>query len=156
MARISMPADFAEKYGNKNWTKAELAKKREEEINMSGEEIVPSDFLPTDLHDRFYWFVHEFEEYGILANVDSDSLSRYIMADAQYWEATELLNEMSPDEDGYSRLSNVQNRYFNQTQSLSKELGLTMVSRTKLKREENEDEERELTKEEQMFGGMLD
>lgn len=155
MPRFNMPSHLAEEIGKKNWTKAELEEKRRTEVVMIGDNIQPSGFLPEHLHKQFKWFVDEFEEYGILANVDSDALSRYVMADYQYWETTEILNEMKPDEEGYSRISNVQNRYFNQTQALAKELGLTMVSRGKLKRDTDEDDERELTKEEKLFSGLL-
>lgn len=155
MPRFNMPSHLAEKVGNKNWTKEEMAEKRRTEVVMIGDNIQPSSFLPEHLHDQFQWFVDEFEDYGILANIDSDALSRYVMADYQYWEATEILNKMKPDEEGYSRISNVQNRYFNQTQALAKELGLTMVSRGKLKKEDDEGEQREMTREEQLFSGAL-
>ena len=88
MARGNIPSHLVPLVGKKNWTKAELEEKKRREVILDGESIRPSEHLPTNLHDRFYWFVNEFEGLGILANVDSDAISRYIMADEKYWEIT--------------------------------------------------------------------
>lgn len=154
MAQINFPSKFAEEHGGKNWTKAELKEKRETEVVLNNNNIQPSSFLPDYLHDRFYWFVNEFKDMGILNNVDGDALSRYVMADYNYWKINDELEKMEVTEDGYSRLNNVQNRLHTQALQLSKELGLTMAARGKLKREQEEDKE-EQSDEEKLFGKAL-
>lgn len=155
MAQISFPSQFAKEHGSKNWTKAELKEKEESEVILDDEQIEPSSFLPEEHHERFHWFVNEFAEMGILNNVDGDALSRYIMADFNYWKVNDELEQMNVAEEGYSRLSNVQNRFFNQAISLSKELGLTMAARGKLKREKEDENKKEQSPEEKLFGNAL-
>ena len=154
MAQINFPSKFAKEHGGKNWTKAELREKQETEVIVDGSDIEPSSFLPKELHKKFYWLVSEFEGFGILGNVDSDALSRYIMADHNYWKVNETLENLEVTDERYNSLTLIQNRYFNQAQNLAKELGLTMVSRTKLKRDQKEDEE-EQSEEEKLFGKSL-
>lgn len=154
MAQINFPSKFAEEHGGKNWTKAELKEKRETEVVVDDSHIEPSSFLPEELHEKFYWFVSEFKEFGILGNVDSDALSRYIMANNNYWKVNEALEDLDVTDEKYNSLTLIQNRYFNQAHNLAKELGLTMVSRTKLKREKAE-ENKEQTEEEKLFGKSL-
>ena len=155
MAQINFPSEYAKNHGSKNWTKAELKEKAETEVVLDNESIEPSTFLPKEHHERFQWFVSEFADMGILNNVDGDALSRYIMADFNYWKVNDQLESMDVAEEGYSRLSNVQNRYFNQAIALSKELGLTMAARGKLKRETNDDTKKEQSPEEKLFGNAL-
>lgn len=155
MGQINLPADIAEKYGSKHYTKKELQAKRFREVKADGSNIQPSAFLPKKLYDRFYWFVDEFKEFNILANVDSDALCRYLIADNEYWKVTKTLEKMSPTDEKYSSLTTIQNRFFNQSLALSKELGLTMVSRTKLRKGETKEEDKEQTEEEILFGKAL-
>ena len=155
MARVNLPSKFAEDHGKKNYTKAELKEKAESEVIVDDSKIEPSSFLPEKLHDKFYWFVEEFGDVGILGNVDSDALSRYVMADHNYWKTNKALEKMAVTNEAYGGLTLIQNRYFNQSMALAKELGLTMVSRSKLKRDDKEDAEKELTDEEKLFGSSL-
>ena len=154
MARINLPSHLAEAHGRKNYTKAELEEKRRTEVVMDGSNIKPSPFLPEELHEKFHWFVEQFEEYGIFADVDSDSLSKYVMADYHYWQLNEKLASIDVTDEEYHRTVNTQQKFFNQSVNLAKELGLTMVSRSKLSREEVETE-KEQSPEEKLFGNAL-
>src|SRR5699024_11158517 len=62
MARGNIPSHLVPLVGKKNWTKAELEEKKRREVILDGESIQPSEHLPKNLHDRFYWFVNERSE----------------------------------------------------------------------------------------------
>lgn len=155
MARPNLPSEIAKEYGRKNYTKAELAEKERTEVILPGDDIKPSPHLPSELHEKFYWLINEFADFGILSNVDSDAISRYIMADNSYWKMTELVNDMDFGDPDYNKMTNIQNRYYGQAKELSKELGLTMVSRMKLRKDETKIEPDEETDEDILFGGKL-
>lgn len=155
MARNNLPSHLAKEFGRKNYTKAELAEKERTEVILSGEDIKPSPHLPSHLHEKFYWLVGEFEDVGILSNVDSDAISRYIMADDSYWKMTEVVNDMDFGDPDYNKMTNIQNRYYGQSKELAKELGLTMVSRMKLRKDESKTEPEPKTDEDFLFGDKL-
>lgn len=154
MARTKMPSKLAKEGSAKHFTKAELAEREAEEVAMSCEDIKPSEFLPDLLHKRFFWIVEQFKEYGILSNVDGDALSMYLIAVDGYRKATIELRKMGVANKKYLPVLKVQKEYFSQATILAKELGLTMVSRSKLKRKE-EDKKEPLTEEQILFGGDL-
>ena len=154
MARGNIPSHLVPLVGKKNWTKSELEEKKRREVILDGESIRPSEHLPTNLHDRFYWFVNEFEGLGILANVDSDAISRYIMADEKYWEVTEYVEGMDVDDPDFNKITNIQKRYFDQSTTLAKELGLTFKSRMGLKKPDDQDDKPQ-SDEEKLFGKAL-
>ena len=155
MAQPKYPTAYLKKHSTAVYSKADMKKREESEVVLNDDRIEPSSFLPEEHHERFRWFVDEFAEMGILNNVDGDALSRYIMADFNYWKVNDELEQMNVAEEGYSRLSNVQNRFFNQAIALSKELGLTMAARGKLKREKEDETEKEQSPEEKLFGNAL-
>ena len=155
MAQPKYPTAYLKKHSTAVYSKADMKKREESEVILNDDRIEPSSFLPEEHHERFHWFVNEFAEMGILNNVDGDALSRYIMADFNYWKVNDELEQMNVAEEGYSRLSNVQNRFFNQAIALSKELGLTMAARGKLKREKEDENKKEQTPEEKLFGNAL-
>ena len=155
MARVNMPSHLAEKIGSKNWTKAELEEKRRTEVVMSGDNIKPSPYLDKSLHEKFYWIVEQFEEFGIIADLDSDTLSRYIQVDHKYWQIVDYIETLSFDDPEFNKMTNIQNRYHTQALSLAKELGMTMVSRSKMVRTKSEDEGKEQTMEENLFANRL-
>lgn len=153
MGRTKMTSKMAKQQGSsgKHFTKAELKKREKEEVILPDSELKPNDYLPEKFHKRFYWFVEQFKDFGILSNVDSDALSRYVMADEMYWEVTKVLNQMTCIDPEYPKIQAVQDKYFKQVQALALQMGMTMVSRSKLKREKTEDEEKELSMADQLF-----
>lgn len=152
MAQHNLPSHIAREFGKKNYTKAELREKEETEVVISGDNIVPSPFLPSELHPKFEAIVEEFEDFNIMADIDADAISRYIMADYNYWMVNEQMLEMEYTHPQFNKLSNIQNRYLAQANKLSDMLGLTMVSRMKLRKTPSTDETDKPSEEEILFG----
>ncbi|WP_051221021.1 hypothetical protein [Eremococcus coleocola] len=155
MAQYNMPAEWAKKYSNKHYTKAEIEEKRRTEIRMKDDEIVPTDSLPDELHDRFYWFIDQFEGTGLMSNLESDTLCRYLVAEKLYWELTAEMAELDYVDPDYTKLSHLQNRYHKQTLDYGKELGIGFLSRNKLRKDKEQIEEEPETKEQKLFGSAL-
>ncbi|MBK0347885.1 P27 family phage terminase small subunit [Aerococcaceae bacterium zg-ZJ1578] len=154
MAKPNTPSHLMEKT-KKHYTKAEMKERKAREVTAKSNDIKPSSFLPKTLHKRFKWFVEEMAEWGILSNLDADSLSRYILADQKYWEVQKEMAQLDFSDPAYGRLSTLENKYFDQTLKLATQLGLTMVGRMKLDRRKGETETEELTEEETLFGNAL-
>lgn len=153
--RKNMPSHLIEQgYGNKNWTKAEIEHKKKTEVIMDGSKITPPKTLPKKYHKKFKWLVNEFDGLGILANVDSDAIARYIVSDEKYWEITKKLETMDVSDPDLNKITTIQQRYFNQALQLAKELGLTFKSRMGLKKPET-DEEKPQNEAEEMFLNLI-
>ena len=154
MGRHKMPSKLAKNCSRKHFTKAELEEREREELDIATDAILPNDDLPLELHKRFFELVKEHEPHGIFTNLDSDALSRYVFAEWNYWKASKALAGMNiMDNYAFRETLKIQKEFFNQTNALAKELGMTMVSRSKLKREK--EKEQETTPDIEMFGDML-
>lgn len=154
MAKPITPSHLMDRT-NKHYTKAEIKERKAREVSVKSDNIKPSSFLPKSLHKRFNHFVKEMEEWGILSNLDSDALSRYILADHKYWEVQKVMEDIDFEDTAYQRLSTLENKYFDQTLKLAAQLGLTMTGRMKLDKRKGKQEEVEQSEEEALFGNAL-
>ena len=155
MPRDNLPSKIAKEFGRKNYTKAELLEKEKTEVIAPEDDVQPSRSLPKRLHKRFFWYVEQFKGMGILTNVDTEALSRYLIYVDHFWKIQKLLDEANPDEEGYTTLVNNLNKYSDRALNLEKELGLTMVSRMKIKKSDESKEDKPKTTEELLFGEAL-
>lgn len=152
MARTNLPSHLALKYGKKNWTKAEIKEKQMTEVIMSGDNIQPSKHLTKKQKEQFNWYVEQFKEDGILANVDSNALSRYVMLNDEYWKLTKTLKKLDMLDAQYEKVYKLRTSCSTQLITLEKELGLTLVSRSKIRKDKNKKEEaKEKTTAERLF-----
>ena len=155
MARANLPSKIAKEYGKKNWTKAELKEKEETEVITPEDEVLPSELLPKRLHERFFWYVQQFEGLGILTNVDSEALSRYLIYIDGFWNMQRELATMDVGDPDYNSTFLNMNRFSDKALALEKELGLTMVSRMKIKKPADAGKEKPKTTEDVLFGEAL-
>lgn len=155
MARPSVPHEFAVNFGGKNYTKEELEEKKRSEIVFNSDQFEPSETLPEHLHEKFYWFVEQYEGTGLLTNLDVDTLCHYLIANEQYWLLTERMYELGVSDEEYGKTTVLQNRYHKQTLDYAKELGMTFLSRTRLRKDDKQDEDKPKSEEEQLFGDAL-
>lgn len=149
--RHKLPSNIAKEYGRKNYTKEELRQREAEEVVMAYDNIAPSPSLPEHLHERFWWYVSEFKEHGIVASVDGDAFSRYVMTEWQYWQVTEKLEKISPGSKKYLPLLQVQDKLFKNLRSIGNDLGLTMVSRMKITKPKKQEDDKPQTNAQKLF-----
>lgn len=155
MPNNRLPIDFAVHHGNLKISNEEIERRRAAEVTAKDDDIKPNDFLPEHLHDKFYWYANQLEEFDLMTNLDCDSLSRYVELQESYEEVTNRLKTLDILEDigTYKLLEVIQNKRLKELRQLGNDLGMTMVGRAKLSKPVKE--EKEPTPEEQMFGGML-
>lgn len=155
MPNHKKPIDFLVHHGNAKLTKAEIEKRRKSEVVAKTDHIVPSSFLDSKLHDKFYWYVDQLSEFDLMSNLDSDSLSRYVELQDSYELLTKQINKLDiiKNIDLYKQLEVIQNKRLKELRMLGNDLGLTMVGRAKLSKPVKDNEEE--TPEQRLFGGNL-
>lgn len=155
MPNHKKPVDFIVHHGNAKLSKEEINERRKSEVIARQDEIKPSAFLNEKLHDKFYWYADQLEEFGLMSNLDSDSLSRYVQLQDSYEDLVKSMDSLHivNDLELYKHLEVMQNKRLKELRMLSNDLGLTMVGRAKLSKPVKE--EHEPTPEEKLFGRSL-
>lgn len=139
MGRKKEPVNVLLAKGKKHLTKEEIEKRKNEELPVYDDKIVAPKTLPKKYHKDFNFYVEELRRLNILSNLDVELLSNYIIIKNLYDAVVRALID-NPFNDG---LVKVQDKYFKQLITLSRELGLTVSSRLKLivpKKEEDKKE----------------
>ncbi|MCC9263412.1 phage terminase small subunit P27 family [Bacillus velezensis] len=168
MARPRQPVDLLLVKGKKNLTKQEIEERRAQEVKAPNDKVKAPSYLPKDLKREFKKIADELKNIGIMTNLDVDALARFLFAQKQYLEMTEVLLEtpitaLVEDDDGnkfevanktYSDLLINQDKLFKQCRQASSDLGLTISSRCKLVIPKKDDGKQK-TKEEERFGGRM-
>ncbi|ADF59134.1 terminase [Bacillus amyloliquefaciens] len=168
MARPRQPVDLLLVKGKKNLTKQEIEERRAQEVKAPNDKVKAPSYLPKDLKREFKKIADELKNIGIMTNLDVDALARFLFAQKQYLEMTEVLLEtpitaLVEDDDGnkfevanktYSDLLINQDKLFKQCRQASSDLGLTISSRCKLVIPKKDDGKPK-SKEEERFGGRM-
>ncbi|MEH7875753.1 phage terminase small subunit P27 family [Bacillus velezensis] len=168
MARPRQPVDLLLVKGKKNLTKQEVEERRAQEVKAPNDKVKAPSYLPKDLKREFKKISDELKNIGIMTNLDVDALARFLFAQKQYLEMTEVLLEtpitaLVEDDDGnkfevanktYSDLLINQDKLFKQCRQASSDLGLTISSRCKLVIPKKDDGKPK-SKEEERFGGRM-
>lgn len=137
MAGKRQPTDLVLLNGRKHLTKAEIEARRASEIKApapKSKRVKPPAYLPESLHKKFRSLAKQLIEIGILAEIDYDSLARYLLAEQAYLAVTEQVNRAIANQaiSLLDDLSKTQARYFNQCSRAAADLGLTISSRCRL------------------------
>ncbi|WP_415272766.1 phage terminase small subunit P27 family [Bacillus siamensis] len=168
MARPRQPVDLLLVKGKKNLTKQEIEERQAQEVKAPNDKVKAPSYLPKDLKREFKKIADELKNIGIMTNLDVDALARFLFAQKQYLEMTEVLLEtpitaLVEDDDGnkfevanktYSDLLINQDKLFKQCRQASSDLGLTISSRCKLVIPKKDDGKPK-SKEEERFGGRM-
>lgn len=134
MARPRQPVDLLIHKGKKNLTKAEIEKRRSEELHVPFTDVSPPDYLPEKLRLEFTEIADKLLSLKIMTELDEDTLARYLLSKQQYLQFTSLLNKAAREGrlGEMERLSRLQDKAFKQCRSGAVDLGLTISSRCKL------------------------
>jgi len=157
MAGTRQPTDLVILKGKKHLTKAEIEERKEKEIVAPNDNVTAPKYLPKRLKDKFEEIASELVEIGIMANIDSDALARYLVANDRYEKISKELLKLIPIEDMKieGELLKLQDRYFKQARLSANDLALTITSRCKLVMPKLQTEDKQKTKAEQRFGGRI-
>lgn len=135
MARPRQPIDLITAKGKAHLTKAQIEKRRSEELKVEGfRDVQAPDYLPEKLREEFDEIARMLLQLDIMTELDEDTLARYLLAKQQYLQYTALLNRASLQNNlsDMERLSRLQDKAFKQCRAGASDLGLTISSRAKL------------------------
>ena len=155
MSNKRQPINLILAKGNKaHLTKEEIERRKKEEIHAKDDNIQAPSYLTDELKDEFNRIASELKEIGIMSNLDSEALSRFLVSEHQYQKVVRKAIRMSPDNEKYMGLLLMQEKLFKMARQAATDLGLTISSRCKLVLPKVE-KKKELTEEERLFGGSL-
>jgi len=156
MARPRQPIDLLAAKKKKHLTKAEMEKRKNQEVNTSAGGIAPPPYLTISEKAKFNRIAKQLKEINIMAALDCDCLARHIQSETKYLMYDKLVNdymrqvtesqlktgESELDISTLSGLENLRDKALKQCRASASDLGLTISSRCKLvvpKIEEQED-----------------
>lgn len=93
MAGQRQPTDLVVMNGRKHLTKAEIEARKNAEVVAPADKVRPPTYLSKELKKKFRKLAKELLEIKLIANVDCDALARLLIAQEQFLEVTEKLNE---------------------------------------------------------------
>lgn len=149
MAGQRQPIGLVQANGRKHLTKEEIRKRTAEEVQPCTDGIEAPGYLTAAQKKQFDKIAGQLQKIKIMGETDVDALARYITAQSLYEAAVKELRKLAKDrpkkdesEFYYKELelwytlndlaAKKQDRYFKQSQTAARDLGLTISSRCKL------------------------
>jgi P27 family predicted phage terminase small subunit len=134
MARRREPVNLVLMKGKANLTKEEVETRRAQEVVAKADNVRPPAYLPKELHLEFKRIATELKRIELIANLDTDTLARFILARGEYNRTMELLRSIDPADDimFYNKVADANNKFFQQCRNSANDLGLNISSRCRL------------------------
>ena len=149
MAGPRQPTALVIANGRKHLTKDEIRQRQEREVQPCTDGIEAPSYLTAAQKKQFNKIAGQLKKIKIMGETDVDALARYITAQSLYEEAVRELRKLKKDrptdreaEGYYAELelwyalndlaTKKQDRYFKQSQTAARDLGLTISSRCRL------------------------
>ncbi|MBE6043551.1 MAG: phage terminase small subunit P27 family [Clostridium thermopalmarium] len=132
MARPRQPTDLLILKGKKHLTKKEIEERKNSEIKAPADKVEAPSYLPKKLQEEFNRIAGELIDIGIMSNLDTEALARFLIAEYQYQKVAKKSIKMSPENDKYMDMLLMQEKLFKMARQAASDLGLTISSRCKL------------------------
>ena len=149
MAGQRQPTQLVLAKGKKHFTKEELAERMAREVQPCTDGIEAPKYLTAKQKKQFDKLAGQLQKIKIMGETDVDALARYVTAQALYEDAVKELRKLDKERptdreaEGfykdlelwsvlYDMAIKRQDRYFKQSQTAARDLGLTISSRCKL------------------------
>ena len=154
MARPREPINLLEAKGKSHMTKAEIAERRDSEVQPCTDGIEAPAYLSAAQKKHFVKLAGQLEKIKIMGETDVDTLARYVVAETSYQAAVKAQRKLAKaepqkDDPAYETPADYyqavelwysaqeaadkrQERYYKQASALARDLGLTISSRCKL------------------------
>jgi P27 family predicted phage terminase small subunit len=145
MAGQKQPISLLEAKGKKHLTKAEIERRRAEEVEPCTDDITAPSYLTAAEKKRFDKLAAQLQKIKIMGETDVETLARYVTAQGLYEQAVKDLRKVQKERpknadaselihwaELLEKLDKRQDRYFKQAQTAAAALGLTISSRCKL------------------------
>lgn len=122
--------------GRKHLTKAEKADRAAREVNLPKPETMEvPQWLPAKYRKAFRSLAQELLDADMgLAQLDADTLGRYVVAQANYAAMISVIRTALTDQDveALKEDTKIQDTYFKQARACANDLGMTITSRCRL------------------------
>lgn len=128
--RHKQPVDLLLVKGKKHLTKAEIEKRKSEEIKAPADKIRAPSFLPPKLKREFHKLAKQLVALHVVTNLDVDALAKYVMTRQMYMDVTlkMLADPMAFDK----AIAAQQDKLFKQLRAAESDFGLNPTARCKL------------------------
>lgn len=134
MGRNKQPIDLVVAKGRKHLSKAEIEKRRAEELKVDFKDVQAPDYLPPKLKSEFDEIAYKLLTIGIMTELDEHTLASYLLSKQTYLQYTTLLGKATKEgryKDAMDIMV-VQDKAFKQCRASAQDMGLTISSRCKL------------------------
>ena len=101
-------------------------------IENKEELVIAPNYLTNEMKEKFYYLAAELASVKIFNHLDVDSLAQYVFNLFKFEDASETLNGLEMLDADYERISKYQERYFKMVKKGENDLGLNILTRTKL------------------------
>ena len=138
-----IPVEVIQARGAKHLTKAEIEQRKATEVKAKpAKQLRCPGWLGGELHDDFLALSRKLCKLGIVADIDADTIARYVKASDQYLRVTRQLDGAieARDAEGAAALARMQNTFFTQARQCAADLGMTVTGRAKLVIPEKEED----------------
>lgn len=134
MARPRQPVDLVLINGKKHLTKEEVKNRRTGEVDAPSDHVTPPKYLTETQKKCFRKVAKQLKNVNLVADLDCDSLARYVISLDQYIGVTQELREAKENGETVfiDTLMKRQDTYFRQCRQCAADFGLTISSRCRL------------------------
>lgn len=132
MPKQRQPTDLVVLKGQKHLTKNEIKERKNGEVIAPSDKIEPPKYLNAALKKEFERIANELINIGIMSNLDSEALSRFLVSESSYQKLSKRVLKTSIDDPFYMDLLIMQEKTFKMARTAASDLGLTISSRCKL------------------------
>ena len=134
MAGQRQPIDLVIAKGRKHFTKADIAKRRQQELSVPFKDIEAPPYLSEELTEEFYDIAYKLLDIGIMTELDENCLAQYLISKDLYLRYTDLITKAIEYDniESVQRYAVTQDKFFRQCRTAATDLGLTISSRCKL------------------------
>lgn len=143
--RPRQPIDLIEVKGKKHLTKSEIKQRREMEIQINSNKVLPPEYLNAEQQKKFIHIANILLDVGIMTELDEENLAQYLIANTNYVLYTKKVNKLNKklEKETDSKkeyelmvllepLLKQQDKALSQSRACASDMGLTISSRCKL------------------------
>lgn len=134
--RRKEPIELIQAKGKKHLTKAEIEKRKAEEVKVDLVNVTPPSYLTKEQTKEFIDIARKLEHIKIMTELDEEALARYITTNEEYKKIDKklqtALNSSRFNIGTINSIQTVHDKLLKQVRSLAADLGLTITSRARL------------------------
>ncbi|MBU3135055.1 phage terminase small subunit P27 family [Clostridium gasigenes] len=133
MANNKQPVDLILLKGNKaHLTKEEIEHRKNTEVKCDVDNIIPPTYLLKVQKERFSYLAEQLLNAKIIANLDVETLAKYVLLEEQYRKIQKTISKMDIMSDDYDKLLIRQSKVFAMVDKLGNSLCLNIIARSKV------------------------